>query len=290
MALVFLLTLLLMASAVVPCESSSLNYNAYHYDMTTPMFTPDGRLLQVEYASLAPTHSSPLLVLSVGESRILMVSAKRRGQDRLVQLSNGNVVVGLSGVLSDSVALLQKIQEDRERRFRMFGMSKSNFQHVATAIGDACQAHAFGGGIRPYGSVMVVCGLNQQTGSIELAMTDPSGAVSDLPQDEEMVLVGGTKSMQDRIRKQIKESLPRADEKQENLILQQALRTAASALLKEQRTNSKSDQSLSNSNKEEAPEDVWLEAIVLSPAHGIYRLKDRQVESLLREISQTEGV
>jgi len=29
-------------------SSSSANYSPYHYDMTVPQFTPDGRLLQVE--------------------------------------------------------------------------------------------------------------------------------------------------------------------------------------------------------------------------------------------------
>jgi hypothetical protein len=44
-------------------------YNAYNYDLTTPMFTPDGRLLQVEYAEQASlSWSSPLIAILVPPS------------------------------------------------------------------------------------------------------------------------------------------------------------------------------------------------------------------------------
>ena len=40
------------------------------YDMTTPMFTPDGRLLQVEYASVAAQQRSlPIVALVLREYR-----------------------------------------------------------------------------------------------------------------------------------------------------------------------------------------------------------------------------
>ena len=61
----------LTAALVVPCffftrvlaESSSnsnSNYNPYQYDQTFPQFTPDGRLLQLEYARSAADHSAPI--------------------------------------------------------------------------------------------------------------------------------------------------------------------------------------------------------------------------------------
>mmetsp|Transcript_724 Transcript_724/g.1126 ORF Transcript_724/g.1126 Transcript_724/m.1126 type:complete len:85 (-) Transcript_724:100-354(-) len=37
------------------------SYNVYNYDLTTPLFTPDGLLKQVEYAAAAPTHQQPPL-------------------------------------------------------------------------------------------------------------------------------------------------------------------------------------------------------------------------------------
>jgi hypothetical protein len=55
-----LVAILFLLSLVSNSSLANQNYNAYNYDMTTPLFTPDGRLLQVEYASRAATHSSPV--------------------------------------------------------------------------------------------------------------------------------------------------------------------------------------------------------------------------------------
>ena len=57
---------------------------------------------------------------------------------------------------------------------------------LARAIGDKCQKHAFGGGLRPLGASLMIAGIEQQQqkggsgSSIKLAMceTEPSGAVS----------------------------------------------------------------------------------------------------------------
>ncbi|KAL7539135.1 hypothetical protein ACHAXR_012446 [Thalassiosira sp. AJA248-18] len=43
-------------------------YDAYNYDMTTPQFTPDGRLLQVEYATNACIRDDSNPIVSVGIS------------------------------------------------------------------------------------------------------------------------------------------------------------------------------------------------------------------------------
>ena len=209
--LLFLGYLFLIAPSPV---ASSSSYNAYQYDMTGPQFTPDGRLLQVEYATSAADHSSPLLLvkltvpkddsqqdptmeISETEDIVVMfaVRSRRRVQERFVIIPAsgsgsgsvyGQCVVAMSGVLPDCLSLLQAVQEEALQRQRRYGSASAqlNAHDVAQCIASQCQQHAFGGGIRPYGATFVVCGLLPGAGphghKLAALQTDPSGAIQDL--------------------------------------------------------------------------------------------------------------
>lgn len=243
------------------------SYNAYKYDMTTPMFTPDGRLLQVEYACRAACHSSPLVVLKGKDSIVVMVSKssrRHRGQDRLVVFGDDSVVIAMSGVLSDSIRLLRIVQEESERELRRYGTTLS-CQQIATIVGDSCQLHAFGGGMRPYGSTMIICD------SCNVWQTDPSGAVvargmvgEDDDDDTAVVsVVGGTDVMQAKLQKDI---ILRKDAN-----LPETLVAMAKVLLQ----TDEEDESKRGNNE-------WLEVAILSPSHGVHRLTDTQIQSLIQ--------
>jgi len=267
----FALLVSIIVVSVTAVAASTSNYNMYQYDMTTPQFTPDGRLLQVEYAGAAADRSSPVVLLpfalpptdTAGDGTIssgtpqddvrgqdgkdtdqqqqqqqslpninnclaiITTRSSRKVQERLVVLDSGEVdnedigssgsdggpsgaavVACLSGVLADSLALLQHVQNESLRRRRWYGRSlfpsstpdvstrasSSPMRVAATTIADACQRRAFGGGIRPFGCSIILCGSSgpgaaaaapssttSTTGwSVTVLQTDPSGAVQDL--------------------------------------------------------------------------------------------------------------
>eukprot|EP00816_Leptocylindrus_hargravesii_P012636 CAMPEP_0196822452 /NCGR_PEP_ID=MMETSP1362-20130617/83561_1 /TAXON_ID=163516 /ORGANISM="Leptocylindrus danicus, Strain CCMP1856" /LENGTH=317 /DNA_ID=CAMNT_0042202015 /DNA_START=131 /DNA_END=1084 /DNA_ORIENTATION=+ len=183
---------------------ASSSYNAYNYDMTTPLFTPDGRLLQVEYASLAAERSPPLVALSVTDREeghaIILAAFRQPGssstaaaasrQKRIISLPNcPRIALAMSGVLSDAVDLLSVVRQHVDSWQRTYGVKETaidNVAGIATVIGDACQSHAFGGGLRPYGASFIVCGVNDDGNGLSLSKTDPSGAVVQLQSTAEV--------------------------------------------------------------------------------------------------------
>jgi len=187
---------------------SRSNYNVYNYDQTTPQFTPDGRLLQVEYASSAADLSSPLVAVeffsplsqsySGGKSKkvgddyhdedgkslsypctVLITVPKKSSspQNRIVIIENQSDLpnsslrsispqhrsycVAMSGILADSLALLQagmKVAAEHSLQFKdSFGM-----ESLAQALADECQTRVFAGGLRPYGSTLLLCGYDER--------------------------------------------------------------------------------------------------------------------------------
>jgi 20S proteasome alpha/beta subunit len=245
-----LVAILFLVSLVINSSLANQNYNAYNYDMTTPLFTPDGRLLQVEYASRAATHSSPCVLWKVGAHETLVMTRKssRKLQNRLIQLSDTTAVC-LSGVVSDSLALLAKVYELQDNNRRLYGSKTLTEQQVASAIATACQRHSFGGGLRPYGSTIVV--LSPTT----MLQTDPSGAVIAL--NDKCNIVGSSDA--DLRRKLDSENSPTS--------LAEALLTVAKHLVPD-----KDDK------------DAWLEVMVLSKEKGVHKLSDDQVGRLLLKL------
>lgn len=231
------------------------NYHPYLYDQTHAQFTPDGRLLQVEYASLAATHSAPCLIWRISGQEITLVmtpkfSSSPLSQNRLISLHDSDVVLCLSGVLSDSLALLRKVQEVQNEFFELYGAKTFSVATAAQAIAQQCVNPAIGGGIRPYGSTIVLC---DPSGNI--IQTDPSGSI--LTIDKDVHIVGGKGSIK----------FPHYDT---SISLAEALEKGAACLLKAIDSTDKTD--------------FWLEAIVLSKEKGIYRLSDSQIGTLLKRI------
>lgn len=177
--------------------------------------------------------------------------ASKRCQNRLVSLDENTIPI-LSGVLSDSMALLTKVYEQQDAYRRTYGFKSLSSGQIADAIASACQQHAFGGGLRPYGSTFVIV----ENGSNIMTQTDPSGAVWHL-KDEELYIVGGKEV--GILRKKLLEEKPPTT-------LAQALEVTAKQLMQHEK------------------ESTWLEVMVLTKEKGAHRLTDEQVERLIARV------
>ena len=147
------------------------------YDMTPTMYSPDGRIYQVEYAIETVKRGTLAIGVSSKEGVIMAVEEK----PRTLQTSNitqkifqvdYHIGVAAAGYIPDA-----RVQVDGARFFSQGNrMTYDESVEVATVAKHlADQAHQFTqyGGVRPNGVSMIIAGIDQKGESIYV--TDPSG-------------------------------------------------------------------------------------------------------------------
>jgi 20S proteasome alpha/beta subunit len=239
-------------------------------DLRTNQSYIDGRVLQVEYASAAASHSSCVVVAPIQNDTVILLTTRpaRTVQERLVVLPDSHTVVALSGILTDSLALLQKVQDESLSNRRWYGRGLSCHQ-VSETIRTACQRHAFGGGLRPYGSTIVVCGV-LEGGHIQTQRTDPSGSLQEIVRG--LQVVGGPADgvLRKEIMRQQKNKSWQPTDVAQGIV--QMTRQILDADRKERASKRKSGAT---------DEDPIVEVVVISATRGVYKLSPLQVRALL---------
>ncbi|MCE2614379.1 MAG: archaeal proteasome endopeptidase complex subunit alpha, partial [Nitrosopumilus sp. (ex Thoosa mismalolli)] len=147
------------------------------YDMTPTMYSPDGRIYQVEYAIETVKRGTLAIGVLSKEGVIMAVEEKPRTlqstdvTQKIFQVDY-HIGVAAAGYIPDA-----RVQVDNARFFSQGNrMTYDESVEVATVAKHlADQAHQFTqyGGVRPNGVSMIIAGIDQKGESIYV--TDPSG-------------------------------------------------------------------------------------------------------------------
>ena len=147
------------------------------YDMTPTMYSPDGRIYQVEYAIETVKRGTLAIGVKSKEGVIMAVEEKPRTlqtkniTQKIFQVDY-HIGVAAAGYIPDA-----RVQVDNARFFSQGNrMTYDESVEVATVAKHlADQAHQFTqyGGVRPNGVSMIIAGIDQKGESIYV--TDPSG-------------------------------------------------------------------------------------------------------------------
>jgi len=148
------------------------------YDRAITMFSPDGRLLQVEYAKKTVRQGSTAIGM-VCKDGILLVTDKRIVDSLIIPESiekiwqiDDHIGSTASGILSDARVLIERAQL-RAQQHRITFDSEIDTLTIVKDICDLKQICTQSGGLRPFGVSILIAGIDKD--GPKLYETDPTG-------------------------------------------------------------------------------------------------------------------
>lgn len=156
---------------------------ARRYDSKTTIFSPEGRLYQVEYAMEAIGHAGTCLGILANDGIVL--AAERRNTNKLLDdvfLSDKiykideDMACCVAGITSDANVLTNELRAIAQRHTLQFG-EPIPCEQLVMRLCDIKQAYTQYGGKRPFGVSILYMGWDNRHG-YQLYQSDPSGNYS----------------------------------------------------------------------------------------------------------------
>lgn len=152
---------------------------AQAYDRAATLFSPDGRLFQVEYAreairrgttSVAVAYNGGVLV--VADKRLPSKLVRPASVEKIYEIDS-HVGAACSGLVGDARALIERARLACQQH-RMTYSEPMPVSSLIKYLGEVQQNHTMFGGSRPFGTSLLVVGTDVH--GFHLYDTDPSGA------------------------------------------------------------------------------------------------------------------
>jgi proteasome alpha subunit len=197
-----------------------INHQMMGYDRAITMFSPDGRLLQVEYARKTVKQGNTAIgivcsdgVLLVADKRIVDPLVVTEAIEKIFQIDE-HIGATASGIISDARVLIERAQIKAQQHQVTYD-SPIDTLSVVKSICDLKQLCTQSGGLRPFGVSLLIAGID--TDGPKLFQTDPTGIFF---QYYAVVIGEGEEAVEEILHKKYKP----------NITLQEALRLCVDAL------------------------------------------------------------
>ncbi|MCQ2972225.1 MAG: archaeal proteasome endopeptidase complex subunit alpha [archaeon] len=150
------------------------------YDRAITVFSPDGRLFQVEYAREAVKRGTTSIGIKCNDGVVLAV--EKRTTSKLVEPTSiekifkidEHIGAATSGLVADARALIERARLEAQIN-KITYSEPIRVENLAKKICDMKQLYTQNGGVRPFGSALIIGGVYNDT--CRLFETDPSGAL-----------------------------------------------------------------------------------------------------------------
>ncbi|WP_380675883.1 archaeal proteasome endopeptidase complex subunit alpha [Salinigranum sp. GCM10025319] len=162
------------------------------YDRGTSLFSPDGRIYQVEYAREAVKRGAPAVGIRASDGVVL--AAQTRTSSSLMETESveklhkldDRIGAASAGHVADARQLVDDARQECQVNRLRYG-EPIGLETLTKALTDDIQESTQFGGTRPYGASLLIGGMDD--GEPGLFATDPSGT----PQEWKAVAIGGSR-------------------------------------------------------------------------------------------------
>ncbi len=233
------------------------------YDRAITMFSPEGRLLQVEYAKKTVRQGSTAIGL-VCKDGVVLVTDKRlidklivpEATEKILQIDD-HIGATASGILSDARVLIERAQLKAQQHHVTYD-SAVDVLSIVKDVSDLKQICTQSAGLRPFGVSLLIGGVDED-GDARLFETDPTGIFF---QYKASVIGEGEADVEEILHKKYKDDLSMED----------GLRLAVKALVKAIGDNINADR---------------IDAVVIPKETKVYKkLSKIEIEKILTEVKK----
>lgn len=179
---------------------------AQAYDRAITVFSPDGRLFQVEYAKEAVRRGATAIGIVCSDG-VVLVAYKNSPSKLLVPESmkkifeiDGHISATASGLIADARRLVDIARVEAQRHKIAYNESIT-VEAIAKELCDLMQVYTQYGGIRPFGVSLLIAGID---GEPKLYEAEPSGALTGY---KACAIGSGKKEVEEFLEKEYKESI-----------------------------------------------------------------------------------
>lgn len=149
------------------------------YDKSAAIWSPDGELVQLSYARKASERGAAAIGMILDEKTILLAGETLFDplivRPDKIQKIDKNLFVVAAGLSTDSNLLIGQARMVAQQHRLIYG-EKISVRALAARLGNLMSRHTITGGLRPFGTALLLAGFNPVNSISELFFVDNGGS------------------------------------------------------------------------------------------------------------------